>query len=85
LLSTLQREADLPPFFVTTDDLAAREHGSPPKLGVFLEALRDAGHRAERTHFHPRGVRTDAPFGIILSAFRERMPSGSRDGSGPAS
>jgi len=85
LLSTLQREADLPPFFVTTDDLAAWEHGSPPKLGVLLEALRDTGHRAERTHFHPRGVRTDAPFGTILSVFRERMPSGSTDGSGPAS
>ncbi len=85
LLSSLQREAELPAFFVTTDELAAREHGSPPKLGVFLDALREMGHRAERTHFHPRGVRTDAPFGTVLSVFRERMPSGSTDGSGPAS
>src|SRR2546421_141313 len=84
LLSSLQREADLPAFFVTTDELAAREHGSPPKLDLFLDALRETGHRAERTHFHPRGVRTDAPFDTVLSVFRERMPSGSTDGSGPA-
>src|SRR5207244_2356070 len=54
LLSSLQREADLPAFFVTTAELAAREHGSPPKLELFLDALRETGHRAERPHFHPR-------------------------------
>jgi len=80
LLSTLQGEADLPPFFVTTDELAVQEHGSPPRLAVFLDALRETGHRAERTHFHPRGVRTDASFEVVLSVFRDRMPSGSRDG-----
>lgn len=85
LLSTLQGEADLPPFFVTTEELAARERGSPPKTEAFLEALRSRGYRAARTHLHPRGVRTDAPFEVVLSAFRERMPTGSRDGSGPAS
>jgi tRNA (guanine26-N2/guanine27-N2)-dimethyltransferase len=84
LLSTLQGEADLPPFFVTTEELAARERGSPPKTDAFLEALRDLGYRAARTHLHPRGVRTDAPFDVVLSAFRERMPIGSKDGSGPA-
>ena len=85
LLSTIQGEADLPPFFVTTDELASWERGSPPKLTSFLEGLRDRGHRAARTHFHPRGIRTDAPYDEILSVFRERMPSGSTGGSGPAS
>ncbi len=85
LLSTLQGEADLPPFFVTTEELAARERGSPPKTDAFLGALRDLGYRAARTHLHPRGVRTDAPFDVVLSAFRERMPTGSKDGSRPAS
>jgi tRNA (guanine26-N2/guanine27-N2)-dimethyltransferase len=85
LLSTLQGEADLPPFFVTTEELAARERGSPPKTDAFLEALRHRGYRAARTHLHLRGVRTDAPFDVVLSAFRERMPTGSKDGSRPAS
>jgi len=85
LLSTLQGEAGLPAFFVTTEELAARERGSPPKTEAFLEALHERGYRAARTHLHPRGVRTDAPFDAVLSAFRERMPTGSRDGSKPAS
>lgn len=79
LLSLLQGECELPPFFVTTDELASREHGSPPKLDRFLEGLRSIGYRAARTHFHPRGVKTDAPYADIVRVFRERMPSGPRD------
>jgi tRNA (guanine26-N2/guanine27-N2)-dimethyltransferase len=85
LLSTIQAEVGLPPWFVTTDELAARERGSPPKLDRFLEGLRQIGYRAARTHFHPRGVRTDAPYADLIRVFRERMPSGSTDGSEPAS
>lgn len=85
LLSAIQEEADLPPFFVTTDELAAQEHGSPPKIDRFIRGLREIGFRAARTHFHPRGVRTDAPYPDLVQAFRERMPSGSTDGSRPAS
>lgn len=85
LLSTMQGEVGLPPFFVTTDELAARERGSPPKLSRFFEGLREIGYRAARTHFHSRGVKTDAPYADLIRVFRERMPNGSRDGSRPAS
>jgi len=85
LLATLQGEADLPPYFVTTDELAAEARGSPPGLARFLDGLRSAGYRAARTHFHPRGVRTDAPYDEVVRIFRACMPTGSRDGSAPAS
>ncbi|MCI4371072.1 MAG: hypothetical protein L3J78_00300 [Thermoplasmata archaeon] len=85
LLATLQGEAGLLPFFVTTDELAARERGSPPRMDRLIDGLRAMGYRAARTHFHPRGIRTDAPFGDVVRAFRDRMPTGSTDGSGPAS
>lgn len=85
LLDTLQREIDLPPFFVTTDDLARRLRESPPKLDRFLGTLRAAGFRAERTHFHPRGAKTDAPHEEIVRAFLATAPSGSTDGSAPSS
>ncbi len=84
LLATLQAEADLPPYFVTTDELAAEARGSPPSLERFLDGLRSAGYRAARTHFHPRGVRTDSPYDDLVRIFRARMPTGSRDGSTPA-
>lgn len=85
LLATIQGEAGLPAFFLTTDELARRERCSAPKIDRFLDGLRQMGYRAARTHFHPRGVRTDAPYEDVLRAFRERLPSGSRDGSAPAS
>jgi tRNA (guanine26-N2/guanine27-N2)-dimethyltransferase len=85
LLDTLQHEIDLPPFFVTTDELAKRMRGSPPKLGRFLRTLREVGFSAERTHFHPRGVKTDAPHEEILRAFLAAAPSESTGGSAPSS
>ncbi len=75
LLDLLQGEADLPPFFATTDELAQRVRRSPPKLERFLDALRATGFRAARTHFHPRGVKTDAPHDEILRAFLATSPS----------
>lgn len=80
LIDTLQKEIDLPPFFVTTDDIARRLRASPPKLERFLEALRKAGFRAERTHFHTRGVKTDAPHDVIVAAFLDAAPTGSTGG-----
>jgi tRNA (guanine26-N2/guanine27-N2)-dimethyltransferase len=85
LLDALQHEIGLPPFFVTTDELAKRLRGSPPRLQRFLHALRDIGFRAERTHFHPRGVKTDAPYDMILAAFMDTAPSGPTGGSAPSS
>lgn len=80
LLDLLQKEADLPPFFTTTDELAQRLHASPPKLEQFLAELRQAGFRAERTHLHARGVKTDAGRDDIVRAFLATTPSGPRDG-----
>jgi len=85
LLSLLKSEADMPPFFVTTDELAAGTHRAPPRLDRFIEGLRAIGYRATRTHFHPRGVKTDAPPGDYLRMFRELSPTGSTDDSRPAS
>ncbi len=76
LLATLQAEAEMPAFFVTTDELAQRHRGSPPKLERFLQSLRNAGFRAARTHFHPRGVKTDAPPDEVVRLFRAVAPSG---------
>jgi tRNA (guanine26-N2/guanine27-N2)-dimethyltransferase len=85
LLSLLKSECEMPPFFVTTDELAAAERHSPPRLDRFIEGLREIGYRATRTHFHPRGVKTDAPPQDTVRMFRELSPTGSTDDSGPAS
>ncbi|HVG37503.1 MAG TPA: hypothetical protein VNA10_07190 [Thermoplasmata archaeon] len=80
LLSLLKTECEMPAFFLTTDELAAREHRSPPRLDRLIEGLRAIGHRATRTHFHPRGVKTDAPPDECARLFRDLSPTGSTDG-----
>ena len=85
LLSLLKAECEMPPFFVTTDELAAGERHSPPRLDRFIEGLQEIGYRATRTHFHPRGVKTDAPSQDIVRMFRELSPTGSTDDLRPAS
>jgi len=74
LLARLQEEADMPPWFVTTNELGGRLLGSPPRIDRFLDALRAGGYRATRTHFDPRGVKTDAPMGDVVRVFRRLMP-----------
>jgi len=84
LVSTIQAEADLPPFYVTTEELAEWAGGSPPKLLRFIDGLRAMGHRAARTHFHPLGVKTDASYEDAIRVVRDLAPTAAMDGSRPA-
>ena len=85
LLSLLKAECDMPPFFVTTDELAAGERHSAPRIDRFIGGLREIGYRATRTHFHPQSVKTDAPPQDYARIFRELSPTGSTGDSRPAS
>ncbi|OGS48489.1 MAG: hypothetical protein A3K68_08105 [Euryarchaeota archaeon RBG_16_68_13] len=80
LLDLLKGEAGFGPFFVSTDELARRLRASPPRIGRFVEALRSTGFQAVRTHFDPRGVKTDAPAEEVLRIFRGTAPTGPTDG-----
>ncbi|MFW9845225.1 MAG: tRNA (guanine(10)-N(2))-dimethyltransferase [Candidatus Thorarchaeota archaeon] len=37
----------------------------PPKLTAIITALRELGHKAERTHFRPTAIRTDASVDVV--------------------
>lgn len=60
LLDTILEEVDGPPTYYVIDRVCDRYNlPIPPKQKVLSE-LRAAGYRATHTHFHARGVRTDA-------------------------
>ncbi len=63
LLELLREDAGpIPVFYYEANRLAASLRLShPPPLDALLAGLRDAGHRAGRTHVRPEGIRTDAP------------------------
>jgi tRNA (guanine26-N2/guanine27-N2)-dimethyltransferase len=69
LLDTLEEEAQAPPFFITTEQLASQLKTSAPPLHEFCTSLQKKGYTATRTHFHPTGVKTNAPIETIVSIF----------------
>ncbi len=55
-----QEEAEAPPLFFTTDEVASRLRMRAPPLRTVLRTLRESGFQACRTSFDPKGFKTDA-------------------------
>ena len=68
-LETLVGELDIP-FHYDTHALARRNNLQVRKLAGIIEALRERGYRATRTHFSPMAVKTDAPFEEVLEVLK---------------
>lgn len=68
-LEVWREEADSPALFYKVDELAKRTKHSPAPLDVLIEAIRNEGHSASRTHFDPKGVKTDMECGRLLKLF----------------
>ncbi len=68
-LETLAGELDIP-FHYDTHALARRNNLQVRKLAGIIEALRERGYRATRTHFSPMAVKTDAPFEEVLEVLK---------------
>jgi tRNA (guanine26-N2/guanine27-N2)-dimethyltransferase len=60
LLETVERESGLPPTFFNLDELSSRTGSSSLNTERALSTLHEAGFKATRTHFDPRGIRTTA-------------------------
>lgn len=69
-LALWKEEVKAPPLFYKLDELAKRTKHSPPKLVDMVGKLSEAGFRASRTHFDPKGLRTDAPLDELLGVYR---------------
>ena len=69
LLCLLEEEADGPPFFYTTNDIASVLKQSPPPLEHIFERLRTKGYLVTKTHCIPTGFKTNAPLDAIKEVF----------------
>jgi len=70
-LGVWREEQASPVLFYKLDELAKRTKHSPPKLQAMVEKLLEAGFKASRTHFDPKGLKTDAPLGDLLRLYTE--------------
>jgi len=71
-LETILGEADGPPTFYVIDKLTSRLKVSPPPINQFIDRLKSLGFFASRTHFHPKGVRTNAPINKIYDVLSSK-------------
>jgi len=58
-IETWREESGMPPLFYVMDELAKKTKLSPPKLSDFVDFLKDQGAKASRTHFDPKGLKTN--------------------------
>ena len=52
------------------DEVASAYRCSSPPIKKLVELLRSWGFKASRTHFDPKGIRTDAPYETVLEAMK---------------
>ena len=71
MLEIWREESQAPPLFYNVDELARRTKHSPPKLLDLVDYLKKKGAEASRTHFDPKGIKTDMPTKRLMEAFKK--------------
>ncbi|MDI9609601.1 MAG: tRNA (guanine(10)-N(2))-dimethyltransferase, partial [Candidatus Verstraetearchaeota archaeon] len=65
LFKKLSGEVGMPVGFYVLDVVSKRLGVGAPSLEKALNGLTSAGYSAFPTHFHPKGIKTDAPPGVV--------------------
>ena len=73
MLSVWREEQASPALFFTVDELARKTKKSPPKLGELVDFIKENGYDASKTHFDPKGFKTDMPAKKLTAAYK-RFP-----------
>ncbi len=66
LLTMLKDEYSINTPYYRYDKLFGMYKVNMPPINTFIEKLRELGYRAYRTHFDPRGIKTDAPYDELV-------------------
>jgi len=71
VLDVWREEVGMLPAFFAMDELARKTKLAPPKLIDFIDYLRESGAKASRTHFDPKGLKTDLSAGELLERYKK--------------
>ena len=71
LLTLMAEENDLPPYFYTLQDLAKRNKLDLPKRSQIIEALRQQGYQAAKTHINSQAIKTNASMQSCITIIRK--------------
>ena len=71
MLEAWSEEMAMGPGYYVMDDLARKTKLAPPKLQEFVGFLRESGAQASRTHFDPKGIKTDLGASELLKLYKK--------------
>ena len=71
LLQIMQAEADMPPYFFKLGEIGRRGKLDIPPRDRLIQALRDRGYRATRTHLDCQAIKTDATMASCVEIARQ--------------
>ncbi|MCC6013176.1 MAG: tRNA (guanine(10)-N(2))-dimethyltransferase [Candidatus Verstraetearchaeota archaeon] len=71
LLNLLLDEYDMPIYYYLVDDIASKLKVSTPSVQIIIEKLKELGYKASRTHFNPKGIKSNAPYDIITNVIKK--------------
>ena len=69
LLNSCMIEADSPATFYDVHSICRSLKISAPKLDLIFNEIRNNGFEAEKTHFTPTGIKTNAPINDVKNIF----------------
>ncbi len=75
ILALVKDEVSAPPTYYVLDKICDRMGLRTPPVKAVLEALKAKGFEAHRTHFNPKGVKTDASAAEVVAAVKEASES----------
>jgi len=59
------------PFYYNIELIASKLRRTTPRIKDVINELQKQGYIAERTHFHPKAIKTNAPFEIIQKIIKK--------------
>lgn len=57
-------------FFYNIEHIASELKKPTPRLSIIIQIIREKGYTAERTHFDPKAIKTDAPYQLVKDIIR---------------
>jgi len=70
LINMLSQEYKINVPYYRYDKLFGKMKKNTPPINIFVNSIRESGYEAYRTHFDPKGVRTNMPFKELIDLIR---------------
>ncbi|MEO1210198.1 MAG: tRNA (guanine-N1)-methyltransferase [Cyanobacteria bacterium J06638_20] len=74
LMTIMQAEATLPPYYFTLSEIGRHGQMDIPKREHLMQVLRDRGFRVSRTHLEAQAIKTDATIADCIAAAKSCPP-----------